>query len=214
MKKRLISIALVLTMLFALAPAVFAAGETAKLVVSDAVGKIGEDSTVTVDVTYKNDVPMTSVRFHVISDLKIVDVTTDYTCEPNADTNDILVYDIGKIPANVVICSITFDLDVDAATAKSSYEVALNIVDSSDNINVEPFDIESVAGTITIASNVMPGDINLSGTLSNVDLVQLARYLVETKELTPAQILNADVNGNGKVTNSDLVRLAKILVED
>jgi len=56
------------------------------------------------------------------------------------------------------------------------------------------------------------GDVNGDYTVSNADLVMLARYLVHMIELDEHQLANADCDGNGTVNNSDLVMLARYLV--
>ena len=56
------------------------------------------------------------------------------------------------------------------------------------------------------------GDLNGDYTVSNADLVMLARYLVHMTELDENQLAKADYDGNGEVNNGDLVLLAREIV--
>ncbi|MBE6949267.1 MAG: hypothetical protein E7456_05415 [Ruminococcaceae bacterium] len=62
--------------------------------------------------------------------------------------------------------------------------------------------------------DIVKGDTNRDGMISNGDLVRLARYIVGLAELKDTEALGADFNSDGIITNSDLVDLAKKLVSD
>lgn len=66
-------------------------------------------------------------------------------------------------------------------------------------------------GYKTIADN-LSGDINGDGSISNVDLVILARFIVGLENLNEAQISNADMNHDGEVSNIDLIEMARYIV--
>lgn len=57
-----------------------------------------------------------------------------------------------------------------------------------------------------------PGDLDMDGNVTSVDLVLLAEHLLGRKTLTEAQQKLADLNGDGLVTAADMVLLAKLLL--
>jgi hypothetical protein len=59
------------------------------------------------------------------------------------------------------------------------------------------------------APSVLPGDVNVDGTVDGRDLLRLARYL--SGQQVEANAKAADVNGDGSVDGRDLLRLAKHL---
>ena len=58
----------------------------------------------------------------------------------------------------------------------------------------------------------LAGDMNGDGSVTNADLVTLARALVGLVELTDRQLKAADLDGDGQASNSDIVMLARQLV--
>ncbi len=69
-----------------------------------------------------------------------------------------------------------------------------------------------VATYVTEGSTVLKGDVNGDGSVSNADLVMMARNVVGLISLTDAQKTAADMNNDGSVSNADIVALARILV--
>lgn len=60
---------------------------------------------------------------------------------------------------------------------------------------------------------ILSGDVNYDGIVTNADVIIIARYLVDTLELIDDQLLRADFNNDGQLDNIDLISLAKYIVE-
>jgi hypothetical protein len=58
----------------------------------------------------------------------------------------------------------------------------------------------------------LPGDVNRDGEVSNVDLILVARYLVDLEDFDSQQLKIADFNSDGVVNNSDLILIARYIV--
>lgn len=57
------------------------------------------------------------------------------------------------------------------------------------------------------------GDVNMDGTINNMDIVLTARYIVNLVDTMPS-VSNGDMNYDGSITNADLVMLARIIVSE
>ena len=56
------------------------------------------------------------------------------------------------------------------------------------------------------------GDINGDGRITTVDVIRIAKYLIDDIPFTGKQLTAADVTGDGKVTAADVVRIAQYIV--
>ena len=65
---------------------------------------------------------------------------------------------------------------------------------------------------VRYVGNVLTGDTDGNGVIDNVDLVTLARYIVNLEEFDGGQIARSDMNSDGIADNTDLVELARYLV--
>ena len=76
--------------------------------------------------------------------------------------------------------------------------------------------IHSFTITVTAETDlviVYKGDVNLDGKVTSRDANAISKWLVETGELTPLQLLVADTNEDGNVTSRDANKISKVLVE-
>lgn len=76
------------------------------------------------------------------------------------------------------------------------------------------YTIGNVQNNISIqVTSCLLGDLNGSGNINNLDLVQMRKILAGGyQEMTPIKSLAADLTQDGKINNLDLVRLRKVLV--
>lgn len=66
-----------------------------------------------------------------------------------------------------------------------------------------------------IVTSVLKGDANLDGTINNLDMVRMRKYIL--KSATPkseVEALAADINMNGTIENLDFVRLRKFIMKN
>ncbi len=61
-------------------------------------------------------------------------------------------------------------------------------------------------------SDVLKGDVDLDGSVTNKDAVLLSQYLICSADLTTEQAANADINSDGKLNAIDLTLLKRILI--
>ncbi|MBE6948761.1 MAG: hypothetical protein E7456_02830 [Ruminococcaceae bacterium] len=70
--------------------------------------------------------------------------------------------------------------------------------------------------TIYVIEEIVPGDVNCDGEVSNSDLVMVARFIVgmyeDNAEVSDDIRAAADLNQDGDITNSDLVMIARSIV--
>lgn len=60
----------------------------------------------------------------------------------------------------------------------------------------------------------LPGDLDRDCTVSNSDLIDLARCIIGVNTLTEDKRISGDLNNDGSVSNSDLVELANEMIYD
>lgn len=182
-----------------------------QLVGETADAKCGEGETAVVDITYDSEITATTLRFQLDTELDILNVTSDYDMEFNSENGMVIVYSVDGINNGDVVCSVTFDLDVSPWLKNGNYYIPINIIEATD-ADDEIFEISSVPAAVKISNEYLIGDVNCDGVISNADVVELARYLVDLTSLDSCALANADVNGDGIVSNIDLVKLVRMLV--
>ncbi len=116
--------------------------------------------------------------------------------------------------------------DEDGTTAGDLFTIVLHASDESEagtysiRVGYSPAntvtadDVEASADSMSVflgGSNLL-GDVSGDGYVTTVDVVRIARYLIDDFALTQAQIRMADVTGDGTITAADLIRLARYLV--
>ncbi len=62
------------------------------------------------------------------------------------------------------------------------------------------------------ASDTTPGDVNFDGLVNLYDIIEIARYLMNSDYLTPEQLEAADYNGDKKVNLYDAIDIAKMIM--
>ena len=115
----------------------------------------------------------------------------------------------------------------DATTAGELFSITLHVSDEAEagaypiTVSYSPSntitaeDIEASADGMTVAfgaGSTLLGDVNGDGYVTTVDVVRIARYLIDDIALTQAQRKLADVTGDGDITAADLIRLARYIV--
>lgn len=109
---------------------------------------------------------------------------------------------------------ISFQFTVDELFANGSYPVTVKVLEAADAMgNGFNLGVTGAVSSITFKNGYPLGDINMDMTVSNADVVLLARYLVGLTELSVDQLKLADVNADNSVSNADLVGIARMLVE-
>ncbi len=114
-----------------------------------------------------------------------------------------------------------------ATTAGELFSITLHVSDEAETgaypitVSYSPSntvtaeDVEaSVDGMIVAfgAGSALLGDVNGDGIISTIDVVRIARYLIDDITFSRKQLAAADVTGDGNITASDVIRLARYLV--
>ncbi|MBQ6539606.1 MAG: glycoside hydrolase family 3 C-terminal domain-containing protein [Oscillospiraceae bacterium] len=176
-------------------------------------GKCGEGETATFDVTYDSRIDASTVRVQLNTDLKMLKVTSDFDMEYNPANGKVIIYSpIDGIKDGDVLFTVTYDLNVSPWLPNGQKLVPIKLLQATDMDNEEIKGI-GTPGAIIIANEYKPGDVNLDGTFNNIDLILIARYLVELVEFNDYQKQVADYNNDGVISNKDLVLIARALVE-
>ena len=169
------------------------------------------DYTVTLTVRrYGTDEPETVVMpFYVDFTKPVIESCTltddghlDIDISDNKHLMGIVVADVtnDEIAAVVPInglesCGIAIDM-----AQHSHSKLKVDVYDYTDNMT-------------SIYINPRIGDINDDGEVSNVDLVMLARYIVNLEQFSDKQIAEANFVDDNVIDNKDLVELARYLVK-
>ena len=78
------------------------------------------------------------------------------------------------------------------------------------------YTVTGVSDDVTIlVTSVLKGDAHLTGTINNLDMVRMRKYIL--KSATPkseVEALAADINMNGTIENLDFVRLRKFIMKN
>jgi len=174
---------------------------------------------VKVPVFFNGETELTSVRLAINCDLPIATdeaysndggcvIDTENDFEFNPETNEIVIYKGDGEPIDTNLFEITYSI---ADAEEGVYPVTLRLIEAT-GTDGELVDILTVDGKVEVPSPVRQGDVNGDGSIDNLDLVMIARYLVQLTELTDEQLERADVNLDGKVNNTDLVLISRMIV--
>lgn len=69
------------------------------------------------------------------------------------------------------------------------------------------------AGTGVAASETLYGDVNVDGSVDNLDVTLINKYLLGTAELSEQGKKNADVDANGTIDTTDSLNIQKCCQE-
>jgi beta-glucosidase len=167
------------------------------------------DKTAAVNVSYIGEVPITTARLTLVSDLPIKDIESDYDFEYNEDTNEIIVYDgAGEVIDGVLF---TINYEFDAVIPDGEYPIDLGILEVTDADSAVTYAV-AIDGAIIVDNNYPIGDVTQDGEVDNRDLILIARYLVHLVEFNEKQKIAADFNEDGIINNTDLVLIARAIV--
>ncbi|MBE6949478.1 MAG: carbohydrate-binding protein [Ruminococcaceae bacterium] len=186
-----------------------------EVMIADGAGVYGDIVSLPITNGYDG---LTSLRGTVESELTLVDVVSDYEVEWNTDTNEIIIYEAygEAFDEGEVIGTLYFEIDRHKADGLPNGDYMVDIVDvnATDETGVD-FDLFSVKeGYITVNTEYAPGDIDFDGRFTNVDVIALARYLINLVQFNEEQLVQADVDCNGIIKNADLIKLARKVVEN
>lgn len=125
--------------------------------------------------------------------------------------------------------SVDHDLNGDTltftvTTLKSAYTHLVQVqvqMGDGEAVTVKPdekgtYTVTGVSDNVTIlVISVLKGDANLDGTINNLDMVRMRKYIL--KSATPKSEVEAhaaDINMNGTIENLDFVRLRKFIMKN
>lgn len=123
--------------------------------------------------------------------------------------------------------SVDHDLNGDTltftvTTLKSAYTHLVQVqMGDGEAVTVKPdekgtYTVTGVSDNVTIlVISVLKGDANLNGTINNLDMVRMRKYIL--KSATPKSEVEAhaaDINMNGTIENLDFVRLRKFIMKN
>lgn len=63
-----------------------------------------------------------------------------------------------------------------------------------------------------MSGGTLLGDVSGDGKVTAVDVIRIAKYVLDDATFSASQLAAADVTGDGKVTAADVIRLARYLV--
>ena len=175
-------------------------------------GKCGEGETASFDVTYEGKITATAIRVQLNTELKMLNVTSDYECEFNPANGKVIVWNVDGFNKGDVLFNVTYDLNVNPMLADGQHYVTIKTIEAVDE-NDEQFNLLGIPGTIFIDNDYPLGDVNKDGSVTNADLIMIARYLVELEKFDAKQMILADYNEDGDINNIDLVLIARAIVE-
>ena len=137
-------------------------------------------------------------------------------------------------PGGMMFCSTYDDIgyqvlwfgDGTTTAAGNLFSLTLKVCDEAEEGNYPITVSYSPANTVTEANiEALPnsvnvsfdnakilGDVNSDGIITTVDVVRIARYIIDDYMLTQSQIAAADVTGDGNITAADVIRLARYIV--
>ena len=168
-----------------------------------------EVETAEVNVEYKGEKELTTVRLIVDSALPIAEITSANDFEYNPADGRIIVYKADGSAIDPALFTISYEFD--DLVADGEYPVALTLIEVTD-IDGNVTDASTVNGAVIIDNTYAAGDVNLDGAVDNRDLIMIAKYLVGLVEFNEKQLEAADYNKNGEINNQDLVLIARAIV--
>ena len=124
----------------------------------------------------------------------------------------ILWFGTTSAEGNGTLCTIQLQVSEDAEAGKV-YPIKV-CYSPSNTFSEQDFqnDLTGKVAIRTLGNAAVLGDINGDGSITTIDVVRIARYLIDDITFTKTQLAAADVTGDGKVTASDVIRLARYLV--
>lgn len=182
-------------------------------VVAGTVNTSCNEGDAAVDVTFKGDADVSSVRVQLDSELPIASITSEYNFEYNADNGKVIVYAEDGAALGDKLFTINYDLDADAWYANGKYQIGLEVIEVTD-ADANIIAVSGMGGRIILDNEYPAGDADLNGAVNNADLVAIARYLVDLVEFDSDALAAADYDGDGVVNNADLVKLARAIVAE
>ena len=107
-------------------------------------------------------------------------------------------------------------LRTDAEAEAGTYPITVRYSPAN---TVTAEDVEASASSIRVVlggTNGLLGDVNGDGMITTVDVIRIAKYLIDDLQMTSSEykvfLANADVNGDGDITSADVVRLVRHLL--
>jgi len=177
--------------------------------VADRVVADCADGEALVDIIYTGDADLSTVRFYIDSALPIADVYSDYDIEYNPAEGYVVIWGVDGI--DDVVATLVYDISANPWLANGEYPIALEVVDATDFDEFD-VDVQGIPGAVIIDNTYEAGDANLDGIVSNADVINIARYLVNLVEFNAEQLIAADVDFDGEVDNADLIKVARAIV--
>ncbi|MBQ8975316.1 MAG: hypothetical protein IJ072_06305, partial [Oscillospiraceae bacterium] len=172
---------------------------------------VGYGEEASVDVTITNHEGFSSVRVQIDSEIPFESITGDFRMEYNPANGKVVVYvSDGELETEDTVL-FTINYKIDEVYSDGEYPINVTVLDST-GADDELLAASTQNGTLIIANAYPKGDINRDMQVNNVDLIMIARYLVDLEQFDDQQMELADFNDDGKVNNVDLVLIARAIV--
>lgn len=125
-----------------------------------------------------------------------------------------LVFDCFKVVSQGIgVDNKNFSLGVDL-TGNVKQLLSGKITDNRGNKIADLSSVANQEGSYRAPINLMRGDVNYSGTITNADVILVTRYCSGWDNLSNIQIYLADYNGDGKVTNTDVILMQRYITNN
>ncbi|MBE6948631.1 MAG: M20/M25/M40 family metallo-hydrolase [Ruminococcaceae bacterium] len=173
-----------------------------------------ETDTAAIDISYVGDIAISSVRLTIDSEIEFADIyaADGYEMEYNPADGYAIIYAGDGSEIDGTLCTLVYDLNVTPWYAEGEYAIDIEIIDATD-MNEDQLRLAGVDGALVIDNTYPTGDVTIDGSITNADVIALARYLVNLVEFNEVQLIAADVDGDGEIDNADLIRLARSIVK-
>jgi predicted peptidase len=166
------------------------------------------DTAAQVNVEYKGEDALTTVRLTIDSALPIASIDSVNDFEYNPANGEIVVYNSYGTDISNPLFVINYEFD--SLIADGEYPIALSLIEATkDSVKT---DAVTVDGAIIVDNVFAKGDVTMDGELDNRDLIMIARYLVELVDFNAKQKELADFDEDGDIDNVDLVLIARAIV--
>jgi hypothetical protein len=133
-------------------------------------------------------------------------------CAPYGDTGwQILWFTESESSEDGELFTLSLRVSEDAVDGTYSIKVSYSPANTVTNKDVEA-STDAVDVAFAGGNGILRGDVNSDGRITTVDVVRIARYLIDDISLMKKELTAADVTGDGKVTAADVIRLMRYLI--
>ena len=186
--------------------------DPARLVVSSARAKVGEQFTVTVSLEDNPGIAGLELKLDYDTTALTLDSVTNGDLFSGFESSRQIIFDESEnVTGNGLLMTLTFTVNDGAEDGE--YAIGITVRDTTD-VDLHDVPVTVEAGAVEVYSTVY-GDVDGNGTIGVSDVVTLRRYLASYDDTTGTGNVNigpgADVNGDGAVSIKDVVLLRRYL---